>query len=54
MNRKRKPPVIELSSDEELSPPRPRNKRRAKVSADLRPPLAVNQTHMSTAFTPAV
>ena len=43
MNRKRKPPVIELSSDEELSPPRPRNKRRAKVSADLRPPLAVHQ-----------
>lgn len=47
MTRKRKQPVIELSSDEELSPPRPRNKRRAKVGADSRPGSAVNQLHFA-------
>ena len=47
MNRKRKLPVIELSSDEEISPPRPRNKRRAKVGAALTPALAVHHLHLA-------
>ena len=54
MDRKRKPPVIELSSDEELSPPRPRNKRRAKVGAGCCLDMKVGQVLSPRCLIPAV